>query len=83
MSTKANWIDMTDQFTPEGIARLEKGQVLVFDYEGSRNEYKIMRIRHGKVWVKHITLYDPNDDIFSDKGLEPHTTRNVTDVKPD
>lgn len=57
MTTRS--IDMSEAFTPEGINKLKQGQVLIFDFEGSKNEYKITKInkKSSKVWAKPTTLY--------------------------
>lgn len=63
----SKWINITDTLTPAGLKKLQVGQVLVFNYEGSRNEYKIMRIRNGNCWVKPVTLHLPENVNIVDK----------------
>jgi hypothetical protein len=81
MSYPNDWQNIAEDLTPQGIAKLKKGQVLVFDYEGSRNEYRIVRIKDGEVWVKPVTLMsmDEAQAKMSDEGLEPHETKDITD----
>jgi hypothetical protein len=45
----------------EGSRQVKVGQVLIFDYEGSRNEYKVMRVGKGKCCVRPVTLYLPDE----------------------
>ncbi len=61
MSHPRDWQRIDDVLTPEGIARLQVGQVLMFRYEGSRNDMKIMKIDKDEVWAKQITTRDPNE----------------------
>lgn len=61
MSWPKEWERIDDILTPEGIARLEVGQVLMFDFEGSRNDLKIRMIsKAGHVWAQKIDTYDPS-----------------------
>lgn len=62
--------EITDVLTPEGIARLKVGQVLMFDYEGSRNELKISRIKHGRVWARPIQTVLPNQVLVDGESLD-------------
>jgi hypothetical protein len=54
--TKA--MEIGSEFTKEGLAKLKTGQVLVFDFEGSRNEFKITKInrKSHKLFVKPCKL---------------------------
>ena len=72
MSVPSEWIDLTPELTEQGIAKLKKGQVLVFDFEGSRNEFRIVQIKDGKVWVKPVTLMsmDEAEAKMEAEGLE-------------
>lgn len=58
------WLDITDELSPQGQQALQLGQVLMFDYEGSPLNLKIMRKKGGRVWAKRIDLYtiDQADD---------------------
>ena len=49
--------DITDLFTPEGIERLEKGQVLRFVKGDVLTELKITKIKDGKVFAKPVTTF--------------------------
>jgi len=55
--------DISDIFTPEGIARIKKDQVLMFEYEGERVELKITKVnkKSGKVFAKRVTTYHPDE----------------------
>lgn len=77
MSKPREWQEITDILTPEGVKKLKLRQVLVFDYEGSRNEYKVMEIKDGRVWVKPVTLLTVGeaDDKLTDAGFDPNTTK--------
>lgn len=65
--------EIGDMLTKEGIQKLKVGQILMFDYEGSRNEYKITRLNRKahKCWVKKVRTYHPDEvsveDAFGDK----------------
>lgn len=65
-------IEIGNEFTPEGLAKLKKGQVLVYNMEGSRTELKITSInrKSHKLYVQETKLYT-EDDI---KGNEPWQT---------
>lgn len=63
----SNWENLGDMFTPDGLARLKAGQVLVFDYEGERIKFKIMRITGSKCWAKRVTLYREDQVKIIDK----------------
>lgn len=54
------WIDLTEDLSPEGVEKVEVGQVLMFTKDGVENNLKIMRKRNGKVWVKHVAMYLPD-----------------------
>ena len=56
-----------DHITEEGSKNLKTGQILMFDYEGSRNDYKIMRIKDGKVWAKKVRTYAPDEVEVTDE----------------
>lgn len=55
------WINLTDDLTEKGKKELKVGQVMIFDYEGSKTYLKIMRKRKGKVWAKEIQMYRPEE----------------------
>lgn len=57
MGKLKTWEDITDILTPEGAARLQVGQVLLFNFEGSPIHLKVKRKSHGKVWVARTHLY--------------------------
>lgn len=55
------WLDISDQLTPEGLFKLkaDNTRVLKFSKNGQIHRFKIMRIAHGKCWVKPVELFDP------------------------
>lgn len=55
------WLDITVDLTKKGQKKLQVGQVLIFDYEGSPIHLKIMRKFKGKVWAKKVYLYTPEE----------------------
>lgn len=61
MSAKVH--EIGEELTKEGLAKLKVGQVLVFDYEGSRTELKITKInrKSHKCWVKEVKLYSQQE----------------------
>jgi hypothetical protein len=61
MSVPSEWENMTDIFKPEAIEKLNEGEILSFDYEGSRNDYRIVQIKNGEVWGKKVTTYTPDE----------------------
>lgn len=59
-----NWEDITDILTPEGKKNLksgEKGDILMFKFEGSPVHLKIMRKTKDKVWAKRTYAYTPEE----------------------
>lgn len=62
-------LDIGDQFTEAGLRKLKEGQVLVFMFEGSRLEFKIVHLnrKSGKVLVVPVTLYKPDEVAIIDK----------------
>lgn len=61
--------EISDVLTLEGIQKLKVGQILMFDYEGSRNEYQVTKLnkKSGKCWVKPIKTYLPEEATITDK----------------
>lgn len=53
------WINLADEmeFTERAYTDFHVGQILVFDFEGSKNYLKIMRINKPKIWVKQVDTY--------------------------
>lgn len=74
---KSSWVDITDILTDKGVEALKAGkdigftvgQVLVFDYEGSKTNFRITRMdrNKGRMWGKEIQLYHPDDVEVVDK----------------
>jgi len=63
MPTQTPSENISDILTPEGIAKLKVGQILIFSYEGSRNELKITKLnkKKGQAWARPVTTYDPEE----------------------
>lgn len=61
------WEDMTDVFGVGAPKQPEVGQVFTFMPPTGRLDYRIMRIRGGKVWGKKIVTVHPKDVIVTDK----------------
>ncbi len=61
--------EISDIFTPEGIAKLKRGQILRFNYEGSINELKITYInkKTQKVRAVKVHTYLPSEVEIEDK----------------
>lgn len=51
-------IEIGSEFTPEGLAKLKQGQVLIFELEGSRTELKITKLnrKSHKCYVTEVHL---------------------------
>ena len=62
-----SWVDFTNDLTKKGQRELKVGQVLMFNFEGSETHLKIMRKKNGKVWVKEVYLYKPEEVQVRDK----------------
>jgi hypothetical protein len=70
-TNRQQWQDITDLLTPKGIEAMKAGtdigfnvgQVLTFDYEGSPNHLKVMRLdrKKGRLWAKEVRLYKEED----------------------
>jgi hypothetical protein len=63
----AKWHDITDILTKKGIDKLKVGQVLMFEFEGSETQIKVMRKANGKVWGKEVYLYKEDEIFVKDK----------------
>jgi hypothetical protein len=57
-----SWEEISDILTPEGIKKLKVGNVLTFDFEGSKTTLKIMKVPgNGNVWAKQVYLVSEED----------------------
>lgn len=56
-------INISDQFTEEGIQKLKKDMLLRFDQEGSITELKITKVnkKSGKVYAKETKTFTPQE----------------------
>jgi hypothetical protein len=61
MAKQTKWENITDILTEDGAEKIEVGQVLIFNYEGSPLHLKIMRKRLGKVWAEKTHLYNQEE----------------------
>lgn len=61
--------EIGSEFTKEGIAKLKKGMLLRFIYEGSPIEFIVTKLnrKSGKVWVKDATTYHPDEVKITNK----------------
>lgn len=53
------WVDIGEVLTPEFKAEIKQGTVLVFNKDGIKTNYKVMRRdkKTGKIWAYPIPLY--------------------------
>lgn len=70
--------EISDILTDKAFKDLKVGQILMFNYEGSRNDYKITKInrKSKKCWVKKVTTYSTDQVNIDDKN---GTTQTVTE----
>lgn len=66
--------EISDIFTPEGAAKLQTGQILIFDKDGRKIELKITKIlkknkRKPRVWAREVTTYAPEEIAINDKTI--------------
>lgn len=60
--------DLSEVFTKEGIKKLKKGQLLRFDYEGSKTEFIVTRLNKKSHIVIGTQVFtkSPNDVTIDD-----------------
>lgn len=68
MGAVKGWINLTPELTLKGQRELQVGQILMFDYEGSKTNIRIMRKYKGKVWGKEVQLYKPEEVGIKEKS---------------
>lgn len=70
--------EISDILTDKAFKDLKVGQILMFNFEGSRNDYKITKInrKSKKCWVKKVTTYSTDQVNIDDKN---GTTQTVTE----
>lgn len=65
-------LNISDIFTPQGIQKLKKGQLLRFNMEGSYTELLVTYVnkKAGKVYAKETKTFTPDEvaDIEAAKG---------------
>lgn len=52
--------ELTDMFTPAGIAAIKVGKVLRFNYEGSITNIKVTRKTKDRIWGVHVEMIEYN-----------------------
>ena len=74
--------EISDILTDKAFKDLKVAQILMFNYEGSRNDYKITKInrKSKKCWVKKVTTYSTDQvNIDSQDGTTQTVTENLND----
>lgn len=60
-----NYIDISNDLTPAFYKNkdFKKGQILIFEFEGSKTEFKIVRLNRSKklCWVVETKLYSQRE----------------------
>lgn len=72
--------EISDILTDKAFKDLKVGQILMFNYEGSRNDYKITKInrKSKKCWAKKVTTYSTDQvNIDSRDGNTQTVTENL------
>ncbi len=69
--------EITDIFTPEGIKKLKKDQILIFQGD-KKTELKITKISKGRVWAREVTTYTP-EEVLEISHPSILKTKKVTD----
>jgi len=66
---KRNSQEISDILSPEGIAKLSKGQILRFTKDDKISDYKITKIdyKDNKCWIIPINTYAPDEVKIIDK----------------
>lgn len=74
--------EISDILTDKAFKDLKVGQILMFNFEGSRNDYKITKInrKSKKCWAKKVTTYSTDQVNIDDKnGTTQTVTENLND----
>ena len=68
------WEEISAMLTDKAKKELKTGQVLVFEYEGSKVEWKVRRIdrKRGKFYISPVRLPTPHKS----KGLQPSEVKH-------
>lgn len=61
-------IEITDQFMPEGIAKLKVNQILIFNKDGEKTELKITKKNKGRIWAKEVKTYSQDEIVVKSDG---------------
>lgn len=65
--------EITDVLTPLAIDNLTKGQILIFNDQGKRNELKITKInkKSHRAWARPVMTHSPdNVGVFGPQSFE-------------
>lgn len=77
--------EISDILTDKAFKELKIGQILMFNYEGSRNEYKITKINRKakRCWVKKVTTYSTDEVLTEDEhgNKEAFNKENLKEQK--
>lgn len=60
---------MTDVFSEDGIKKLSVGQTLTFMLDNQEQHYIIKKIKDGRIFVKEIHLYKPEEVMINTKDV--------------
>lgn len=63
------WVNLAEGVNLDYLRQRNIGEILGFDYEGSRAYYKIKRIdkKRDRYWAESVTLYRPEEVSITDK----------------
>jgi len=78
--TISNSEEISDILTDKAFKELKIGQILMFSFEGSRNDYKITKINRKakRCWAKKVTTYSTDDVNIDDKdGSKQTVSENI------
>lgn len=78
--TISNSEEISDILTDKAFKELKIGQILMFSFEGSRNDYKITKInrKSKKCWAKKVTTYSTDEiDIDSKDGTSQTVSESI------
>jgi hypothetical protein len=53
-----DWEDISDILHKDGMKKVKKGQILIFNDHGKITKLKIMRKYHDAVWAMKVHTYD-------------------------
>lgn len=74
--------EISDILTDKAFKELKQGQILMFNFEGSRNDYKITKINRKakRCWVRKVNTYSTDDVNIEDlTGNKQTVTEKLND----